>query len=199
MEGGIQGGANTICAPQNAACNSKAQVPVKTNSEQDFQRMAHSDLGGKAVFGNNPGYTWEFHFRTEWNDDDGSAATYVEWYDDTGGGFHTGHQKREEGPTHLVVNAYHTNGTVRSRRYPLDEVCDSTFVQDMKILLTRYMQRIALYRDGLMTTMLRFTDHSTNPLIPLSESRRLSQLWISQGPSLKDNQTRPCTTTRIKC
>lgn len=125
MEGGQAGGANTICAPASTKCLDNALV--KVDSEQDFQAVAHSAIARRAVHNpaNNPGFVWEFHFKTEWRDESDVPAAYVQWFDDVGGGFIEPAQKRDLGPRRLFVDEIHPNNTMTTREISMEEVCNS--------------------------------------------------------------------------
>ncbi|CAD6447523.1 8ee79419-bd96-49f7-bc53-35763a80c0cc [Sclerotinia trifoliorum] len=119
VEGGIAGGATTYCAPANGKCSTNTVV-VGTRSEQNFQSDAHSTLRLRVSGQNNPSGTWEFHFKTLWNDDRFAPATAIEWYSDPNTAIvDTWSKRRIPGPSHFMVDEIYGNGTIKTTGYKL--------------------------------------------------------------------------------
>ncbi|KAJ4288855.1 hypothetical protein N0V88_007185 [Collariella sp. IMI 366227] len=78
VEGGA--GANTICAPQNAACAPLPAGVGGVDSEQNFQSSAHTALRQRIWSASNPNGIFRYHFKTVWYGSTSDAATQVEWY-----------------------------------------------------------------------------------------------------------------------
>jgi hypothetical protein len=83
--------------------------------------LPHSVLRKRVAGNNNPVGVFEFHFKTTWDDDSDVPATAVEWYDSTGSGLLDRYQKRADIPTHFMVDAIYSNGTIGTTRYRMSK------------------------------------------------------------------------------
>ena len=119
IEGGLNSATNTLastyCAPQTAVdCDGRY-----TRSEQDFQSSAHGRIQTAVVAAGPLNYQdgiFEFHFITEFVDEDDAYATRVDWYEPSSqfGVFYgqdENIQKRHEWKV-LKSHRFHGNGSV---------------------------------------------------------------------------------------
>lgn len=161
VEGGA-GQAQTVCAPQDGRCGQIAGDGPQ--SEQDFQKHAHNglktELDGRGT--QHPKGVFTFSFKTVWRDDVLAEATIVHYHGEDAE-FFKPYGKRSLGPTHLVTEKYHSNGTTQivTRRLKDEEV---RHFHDESLLFLTSSQKFSVWKRKASNSTI--SGNATTPVTP---------------------------------